>query len=113
MRNDICYVGERKIRIGLLNVIFLDNRFLVISFDIAIFFFENNNYTFIIRKKSNNQGRTYYRSIFFGNEVAQVPFLKTVDQFVHAFICRWNAMLTSLARMKRPVEPLKAAEVNG
>lgn len=54
MRNDICYVGERKIRIGLLNVIFLDNRFLVISFDIAIFFFENNNYTFIIRKKSNN-----------------------------------------------------------
>lgn len=30
MRNDICYVDERKIRIGLLNVIFLDNRFLVI-----------------------------------------------------------------------------------
>ena len=47
-------VDERKIRIDLLNVIFLDNRFLVISFDIAIFFFENNNYTFIIRKKSNN-----------------------------------------------------------
>lgn len=53
--------------------------------------------------------------VFFGNEPSStVPsFLKPVDQFVHAFICRWNAMLTSLARTKRPVEPLKAAEVNG
>lgn len=63
-------------------------------FNVASFKIIIGYYTFIILE-----------IVFFGNTISStVPsFLKAVDQFVHAFICRWNAMLASLARISAPL----------